>query len=352
MRLRRSRVDSPGLGRRRSGSGFTYLDVDGSPLRDPEQLQRCRDLVIPPAWQEVWICPTPDGHIQAVGTDDAGRRQYLYHPDWRARRDRAKHDHVLDLARALPAARERAAVDLHRRAMPRERALAVAFRLLDLGYFRMGSESYARTNGSYGLATLRKEHVTIGRDGRVWFDYTAKSGQRRRIMIEDEDLLTPLSMLRRRRGGGAELLAYKRGPSWFDLTSTDVNGYLKELLGPEASAKDFRTWHANVLAAVALARVADEARRDGRELSATARRRAVTAAVKEVAAYLGNTPAVCRASYIDPKLLDLFERGETVPAHIARRAYADLPDDPAVADVEVPPSTDDTAESAVLRLLA
>lgn len=351
MRLRRSRLDMPGFGRRRTGKDFAFLDADGAPLREPEHLERCRRLVIPPAWQEVWICPWPNGHIQATGVDAAGRRQYLYHEAWRARRDRAKHEKVLEVARALPGARAAVEEQLALPGMPRERALAVAFRLLDQGYFRIGGERYAERNGTFGLSTLEKRHVTIARDGRLWFDYTAKSGQRRRLVIDDPALVGPVTMLRRRRGGGAELLAYRDGGTWRDMSSADINGYLKELLGPEATAKDFRTWHATVLAAVALARSQDEAVRAGRRLSTTARRKAATAAVKEVAAYLGNTPAVCRASYVDPHVIELFDRGQTIPARLARRAYAGLPEI-ADGDVEVPPDADDDVESAVLRLLS
>ncbi|WP_127571205.1 DNA topoisomerase IB [Georgenia faecalis] len=336
MRLRRVRVDSPGLTRRRAGKGFVYLDADGARVTDPEVLSRCKALVIPPAWREVWISPAPNGHIQAVGIDDAGRKQYLYHPAWRERRDRAKHSHVLQVARALPAARERTAVDLARTGMPRDKALAVAFRLLDRGFFRVGGETYAERNGSFGLATIRKDHVRLRRDGSVVFDYLAKSGQRRQLVLEDPDLRAPVAMLRRRRGGGEELLAYRRRGEWVDITSADINAHVKELLGADASAKDFRTWHGTVLAALALARADDVA-------TSRKRQRAVRAAVVEVSEHLGNTPTVCRASYIDPKVIDLFDRGQAVPRELAERAAgpAPLPDDER-AEVE----------EAVLDLLA
>ncbi|MEE6272817.1 DNA topoisomerase IB [Georgenia wangjunii] len=319
MRLRRVSVDSPGLTRRRAGKGFVYLDATGRRIDDPEVLERCKSLVIPPAWREVWICPVPNGHIQAVGTDDAGRRQYLYHPAWRERRDRAKHEHVLAMAGALPAARERAAVDLTRPGMPREKALAVAFTLLDRGFFRVGSEAYTEQNGSFGLATIRKEHVRIRRDGTIEFDYIAKSGQRRQLVLEaDADLRAPIATLRRRRGGGEELLAYRRSRQWFDITSGDINAHVKELLGPDSSAKDFRTWHGTVLAALALGRA---------EHASSARKRAkvVRAAVVEVSENLGNTPTVCRASYIDPQVIERYERGETVPRELAERAAQPVP---------------------------
>ena len=337
MRLRRVRVDRPGLSRRRAGSGFVYLDVDGTRVTDPDVLARCRALVIPPAWKDVWICPVVNGHIQAVGTDDAGRRQYLYHPAWRESRDAAKHERVLDLARRLPAARRQVTMDLARSGMPRERALAAAFRLLDIGFFRIGGETYAENNGSYGLATLLKRHVRIARDGEMTFAYLAKSGQSRRLVLRDKALVEPLTMMRRRRGGGEELLAYRRGGQWVDVTSADINDYVKERLGPDASAKDFRTWHGTVLAALELAVRAPGA------TTRTARKRAEREAVKAVAQYLGNTPAVSRSSYIDSRVLDLAERGRTIDLRLARRA--DNPGDPA------PPDTHGAVERAVLELL-
>lgn len=335
VRLRRASPDGPGYGRRRAGTGFTYLDVDGGRLTDADAVARCKALVIPPAWEDVWICPYPNGHIQAVGTDAAGRRQYLYHPAWRATRDAAKHDRVLELAERLPVARRRVTLDLRRPGLPRERALAVAFRLLDIGYFRVGGETYADENGSYGLATLQRGHVRIGRDGRLTFAYRAKSGQERRLELRDADLVEPLTTLRRRRGGGDELLAYRDGDGWRDVTSADINAYIKERLGPDASAKDFRTWHGTVLAALELAR-----RTPGAATTAELRR-AERAAVRSVAAYLGNTPAVARSSYVDARVLDLAARGETIDPALAPRAE----------NGEGPPDTRGAVESAVRELL-
>ena len=299
------RVDpaGPGWGRRRSGRGFVFLDEDGDPITDPAVKQRCRELVIPPAWQRVWICPDPQGHIQATGVDDAGRRQYLYHPAWRAARDALKHDRVLTVADRLPAARRRVRADLDQRGMPRTKALAVAFLLLDQGLFRLGSEPYTDEHGSFGLATIRKEHLRITRAGTAIFDYPGKSGVRSRVRIDDPDLLPALRALRRRRGGGPELLAYREpGPPvrWIDLTSADINDYVKSHLGEQASAKDFRTWHSTVLAAVALSH-------GPREETERAQQRRVREAVKLVARHLGNTPAVSRSSYIDPRVIDTFQ---------------------------------------------
>jgi DNA topoisomerase-1 len=301
----------PGWTRRRAGRGFVYLDELGRRLA-AEDAERCKLLVIPPAWEAVWICPAPNGHLQAVGTDDAGRRQYIYHEQWRLRRDQAKHDRVLSVAARLPLARRRVAKDLRLDGMPRERALAAAFRLLDLGFFRIGGEAYAEANNSFGLATVRKEHVSIDH-GTVIFDYVAKSGQERYVALADDLVRDAVRDLLRRRSGGPELLAYKEGRTWRDITSTDINAYIKIKVGGEVSAKDFRTWHGTVIAAVALAQANDAAR------TVAARKRAVSAAMKQVSIYLGNTPAVARKSYVDPRLVDLFENGATISPALAGR---------------------------------
>lgn len=320
-RLRRVRSGDPGWTRRAAGRGFTYLDEAGRRITDPEAIARCRDLVIPPAWRDVWICPAPNGHIQAMGTDDAGRRQYLYHPQWRARRDRLKHDHVVHLARRLPAARRTVAADLARPELDRAKVLALAFRLLDEAYFRAGGEAYAKENGSFGLATLRREHVRIADDG-VWFAYPAKSGQWREAQVRDPDVRVAVRDLLRRDDDQPDLLAWRNGDGgWHDVTTADILEDVKARLGPEARPKDFRTWHGTVLAAAALAQ--HEVPRSER-----ARRRVVAQAVREVAEELGNTPAVCRASYIDPRVIDLWERGQSIGRRRTRagaeRALIDL----------------------------
>ena len=295
----------PGWTRQREGEDFVYLDQSGGQLA-PEEAQRCQKLVIPPAWQEVWICPVPNGHIQAVGTDDAGRRQYLYHEQWRLKRDKNKHDRVLTVAAKLPTARRRVAKHLRLPGMPYERALGTAFRLLDLGFFRIGGEAYAESNHSYGLATIQKEHVSL--EGRsVVFDYIAKSGKERYIALGDDLVRAAVENLLARSEGGPELLAYQDDDGeWIDVSSTDINAYVKQVVGGEVSAKDFRTWHGTVIAAVALARANPVA------TSPSARKRAVSAAMKEVSLYLGNTPTVARASYVDPRLVDLFHDGATI----------------------------------------
>jgi DNA topoisomerase I len=234
-----------------------------------------------------------------------GRRQYRYHDEWRAQRDRDKHDRMLELARALPQLRRRLRRDLATDGLGRDRVLACAVRLLELGLFRVGGEPYVEENGSYGLATLRKRHVrAVG--GELRFDYPGKGSQRRVVTIGDAQVADVVRALKRRRGGGPELLAYKddRG-RWVDVRSSDINDYVQRALGPEFSAKDFRTWTATVLAAVALA--AEEDVETGRQ-----RRKAVVRVVQRVALVLGNTPAVARGSYVDPRVIERYEGGETV----------------------------------------
>jgi len=252
-RLKRVDCAEPGIRRIRRGRGFGYVDAAGARVDDPVVLQRISDLVIPPAWEDVWICPLPNGHIQATGTDAAGRRQYRYHDAWRQHRDREKHDRMLEFAAALPAARERMLADLARPTPDRLRVLGGAARLLDLGFFRIGSEEYAETNGSYGLATMRRDHVTCVR-GVLTFDYMAKSGKHREQSVADPDLCRLVRLLKRRRGGDDELLAYRDDAGeWVDVRSSDINAYLRAITGGEFTAKDFRTWHATVLCAVGLA---------------------------------------------------------------------------------------------------
>jgi DNA topoisomerase-1 len=303
-RLRRADCSGPGIARVRRGRGFSYVDDEGHPIDDPEVLARIRELAIPPAWRDVWICPYPNGHLQATGVDDAGRKQYRYHDEWRKRRDQEKFDDMVRFAHALPKLRERVASDLAgTEKLTRERVLACSVRLLDRGFFRIGSEEYTVQNESYGLATMRKEHLRIEQDEVMVFDYPSKSGQRRVQGIVDPDALAVVAKLRRRRGGGEELLVFQRGRQWHDVRSEDINAYVKEATGDDFSAKDFRTWSATVLSAVALAVSGEVA------ATKTGRQRAITRAIKEVAHYLGNTPAVCRASYIDPRVFDAYRGG-------------------------------------------
>jgi DNA topoisomerase-1 len=337
-RLRRVDCSGPGIRRRRQGRGFAYVDDEGRRIDDDEVLARIRELAIPPAWQEVWICPYPHGHLQATGTDAAGRKQYRYHDVWRARRDAEKFDDMVRFARALPALRAQVDADLSDCAAPtRACVLACAVRLLERGFFRIGSEEYAAQNDSYGLATMRKSHVRIEPGGQMVFRYPAKSGVRRLQGVMDEQACVVVATLKRRRGGGPELLAYKERGRWRDIRSEDINAYLKDATGGDFSAKDFRTWNATLLAAVALGVAGEVA------ATKTGRKRAVNRAIKEVAGYLGNTPAVCRASYIDPRVFDAYQAGLTIAPALAEVAESMAPGELLIHQPRL--------ESAVLDLL-
>jgi DNA topoisomerase-1 len=309
-RLRRADCSSAGLRRVRRGRGFSYEDAGGRHVDDSETVARIRELAIPPAWKEVWICPDPLGHIQATGFDEAGRKQYRYHDRWEQRRAARKYESMRSFARALPQLRRAVRRDLKQEGMPESRALATAVRLLDLGFFRIGGEQYAEENESFGVATVRREHVSRQGDELV-FDFPAKSNQRRVQSIRDQPVIEAVEAMRRRRGGPEDLLAYKDGRRWRDVRSTAINAYIQEYAGEEFSAKDFRTWHGTVLAALALA---------GEPAPATkaAGKRIVNAAVKEVSEALGNTPAVCRRSYIDPRVFDRYRNGDTLSEELGR----------------------------------
>jgi DNA topoisomerase-1 len=344
-RLRRSECATPGIARRRRGRGFEYLDPDGRHIDDPEVLERIAALAIPPAWREVWVCMDPRGHLQATGLDAAGRKQYLYHELWRSHRDRQKFDSMLGFGHALPRLRHRVQRDIKPAAEPRQGkllsaeltapvVLACAVRLLDLGFFRIGSEDYTERNESYGLTTMLRKHVTIA-DGEIVFDFPAKSGQRRVQALADKQVMEVLAALKRRRSG-TQLLAYHDSHQrWVEVNAEQVNDYIKQHAGGEFTAKDFRTWNATVLAALALAAQEPAASRAQRE-------RDVRSAIEAVAGYLGNTPAVCRASYVDPRVIDRYHAGVTI---------AETLDNPRANDLSKP-STRKRVESAVLDLLA
>jgi DNA topoisomerase IB len=311
VRLRRVSPQMKGWTRRRVGRNFTYLDGTGTTL-PPNDVERIRALAIPPAWRDVWICPYPNGHVQALGTDDAGRRQYLYHPDWRTQRDQLKFDRVKVAGARLARARERMIDDLRTEGMPLERAAATATRLLDLGYFRIGSDAYADANGSFGLTTLERRHVR--RQGQdLVFSFVGKSGVEHSITISDPDVIESLDLMRRRRGGSTRLLAYRGEARWADLDASAVNSYIAAMVAGDLTAKDFRTWHATVLAAVALAESPEKGD------TTASLKRAVKAAVEEVAAYLGNTATIARTSYVDPRVIDQYESGVTIASTLARR---------------------------------
>ncbi|MBV9661601.1 MAG: DNA topoisomerase IB [Acidimicrobiales bacterium] len=327
-RLRRSDCTKPGISRRRRGRGFSYAHPDGRRISDEETLSRIRALAIPPAWSDVWICPWPNGHIQATGTDSAGRRQYRYHDQWRIDRDHDKFDRVAEFAEALPGLRAKVKRDLGKAALGRERVLAAIVRLLDVGLFRIGGEAYAEANATFGVSSLRKKHVAI-RSGVMAFDYPAKGSAERRVEIDDADAGEVVGALLRRQTGGPHLFAYRRGRQWVKVRSKDVNDYVKDAAGKGFSAKDFRTWSATVLAAAELAEQvpAPSSKRE--------RRASINQAVTEVARRLGDTPAVSRRSYIDPRVVDQYEDGHTIDKNLARRARRGDGPHPAVEEAVV-----------------
>lgn len=334
MAVREVDCNGPGIRRRGAGKGFYFVDEDGTRIDDDEVVERVRALAIPPAWTDVWICADPKGHIQATGVDAKGRRQYRYHDEWREQRDREKHDRMLRFARRLPMLREQVERDLALDGMPRAKVLAASVRLLELGFFRVGGEAYAEENDTYGLATLRKGHVKVRGDTLV-FDYDAKSGQRRTCEIEDPDVREVVVALRRRRAPAEEeLLAYRGDDgSWVDVKSADINAYIQAAIGDEFTAKDFRTWVGTVLAAAGLAA-------EDPDQSESARRRAVATVVRKVAEQLGNTPAVARSAYIDPRVVERFERDDTVSD-----VLEDLDEDDLIGGLP------DELEDAVVRLI-
>jgi DNA topoisomerase I len=325
MRLRRSKLDKPGYGRRRSGKGFIYLDTDGSRLTDQAAIERIKALVIPPAWTDVWISTDERGHIQATGYDAAGRKQYLYHRVWRTTRDEQKFDHALEVAEKLPEMRERLCGDLSSRGLTRSRVLAAITRLLDMGMFRVGSAQYAdrEEDPSYGLSTLRPDHVrTAG--GCVVLEFPGKGGVEHARSVDDGEVCQVLRDLKRRRKNEKRLFAYWAGREWRPVHADEINEYLREISHEEMSAKDFRTWHGTVKAAEELAEI-------GPQPTKAKRKKAVSHAMKEVAELLGNTPTVARQSYVDPRVVDLYEEGK-------------------VADVD-PADPQENTEEAVLDLL-
>ncbi|MFF0490496.1 DNA topoisomerase IB [Nocardia sp. NPDC004068] len=332
MRLRRVTPYGCGLSRVRRGRGFSYVDDAGDPITDDEVTQRIHDLAIPPAWRKVWICPHSNGHIQAVGVDAAGRRQYLYHEQWRRDRDEEKFDRVLEVAAKLPALREQVCRDLSRPGLDRRRVEAVALGLLDRGVFRVGGEEYAEEHGTRGVATLLREQVRVSGD-EMLFDYVAKGGIRRRVRIAEPELARAVRALRRNRHPSGRLLIYGKGEDLHELHSGDINTRFKELVGEDHSAKDFRTWQATVLAAAGLAAV---------DCPPSQRRRnsTIRQVMVEVSDALGNTPTVARNSYVDPRVIEAWEHGDTIEPALRRARRAPTDDDRQAI-----------IERAVLRLL-
>jgi DNA topoisomerase IB len=335
-RLRRSDSSAPGYTRERRADGFAYLDSSGSPIADPQTLARIHALVIPPAWRDVWICPDPLGHLQATGVDAAGRRQYLYHELWREQQDQLKFLHMEQFARALPEMRESLLATMdHGRELDRGRVLACAIRLLDVGMFRVGSDVYEKEDGHLGLSTIAKSNVSITADG-ILFDYVAKEGVRQVHLVRDPPCVEVVSALKRRRGGGAHLLAFRERGAWHQVHAHLINERLKALIGDSFSAKNFRTWNGTLLAAVSVATKGAEAR------SERARQRAIAQATRDVAEVLGNTPAVARSSYIDPRVFDRYLTGSTLTSALQAIERRGLDEEQRRAEIE----------RAVLELLA
>ena len=294
--------EDPGFRRVRSGSGFRFVDHTGAAVPEREA-DRARGLVIPPAWREVWIARQPNAHIQAVGTDEAGRRQYTYHADWSKRQDKGKYARALQLAEALPRARARVTQSLRRSDVDRERVLAVSFRLLDQVAPRVGNARYFVSNGSRGLTTLQRRDATVEGD-LIRLSVPAKSGKRAELSLKDAEVAALMAELATGRSRAA-LLSYRRGRRRVPLTPGDVNAYVRSLTGGPFSAKDFRTLRGTILAAEALAEA-------GVAATKNERKKVELATVRAAAAALGNTPAVARSSYIDPRVFSLYRRGHTM----------------------------------------
>ena len=329
--LRFASDGQPGIARRRAGRGFTYLDPDGRRITDPETIARIRSIVIPPAWTDVWICPWPNGHLQATGRDARGRKQYRYHPRYRARRDGAKFERLVAFARALPRIRDQVDRDLGRTGLPREKVLAAVVRLLELTLIRVGNDEYARLNRSFGLTTLRDRHATV-RGSEIRFRFRGKSGQEHDVGLRDRRLAAVVK--RCRDLPGQELFQYRDADGDIrDVASDDVNDYLAAI-APGITAKDFRTWAGTVLAFRAL-RATGEGETD-RE-----KQRNVTAAIRATADDLGNTPAVARSAYVHPAVVDAYLDGRIRAALVEAAEDTDQP----------PGATDADEERAVIALL-
>lgn len=330
--LRYVHTDRPGITRHRAGTGFFYRDSGAERITDKETIARIKALAIPPAWTDVWICPSANGHIQATGRDAKGRKQYRYHPRWREVRDETKYEHVLAFGRALPTIRKRVDTDLRRQGLPKEKVLAAIVRLLETTLIRVGNDQYARENRSFGLTTMRDRHADI--DGAtVTFEFNGKSGVEQEVELHDRRLARIVK--RCQDIPGQELFQYYDDDGQRqDVSSDDVNAYLKEISGADFTAKDFRTWAGTKLAAEALAEFASFD-------SESAAKKNVVAAIERVAARLGNTTTICRRCYVHPAVIDAYLDGDTVES-IRDRADREL----AESLHELPPE-----EAAVLMLL-
>jgi DNA topoisomerase-1 len=329
--LRHARDDRPGLTRRRSGRGFSYRDVDGRPIRDRETIERIRKIVIPPAWTDVWICPAPNGHLQATGRDARGRKQYRYHPRYRSRRDGAKFERLIAFAKALPAIRKQVEHDLALPGLRREKVVAAVVRLLELTLIRVGNDEYARLNRSFGLTTLRNRHAAV-EGTAITFRFRGKSGLQHEVGLRDRRLA---GVVRRCRDlPGQELFQYVGEDGVpHDIASDDVNAYLAGI-APGITAKDFRTWAGTVLAYRALRAI-------GKGSTDLEKQRNIAAAIRQTADNLGNTPAVARQAYVHPAVVDAYLDGRI---RTALMTAAEDSDDP-------PGATEPDEERAVVALL-
>ncbi len=327
--LVRSDPRGPGITRVRNGDGFRYCGPSGAQIAERDTLVRIAQLAIPPAWRDVWISLDPLGHIQATGVDSRGRTQYRYHQLWREQRDTQKFAHMLRFASALPDLRTATTYDLRRRGMSRERVVAGAVRLIDLGLFRIGGEKYAELDHHYGATTLEKRHVTVTHDGLL-FDYVAKEGKHRAVTVTDAAVLPIVRQLARSNNGLEPLFCWEGAGLWHVLHSHDVSSYIASHAGGHFTAKEFRTWNATVLMALALANAAPSRTERGRN-------RLIAASVRQVAGWLGDTPTVARKSYIDPALISRYESEGELPG---------IPVAPAMLPAPA------TAEMAVAALLS
>jgi DNA topoisomerase I len=322
----------PGIRRKKSSKGFTYVRPDGTKLSDPQVVRRIRSLAIPPAWTNVWICPVADGHIQATGRDAKGRKQYRYHPQFREVRESTKYEHIVAFANALPAIRAKVREHIARRGLPREKVLATVVHLLETTLIRVGNDDYAKQNQSYGLTTLKNRHVAV-EGSEVRFRFTGKSGKQWSLKVRDRRVAKIIKACQELPG--QELLQYvDEDGKQQDVTSSDVNQYLKEITGQDITAKDFRTWAGTVLAALALKEV------ESFDTAAQAKRN-LRMAIERVAARLGNTPTICRKCYVHPEVLTLYLDGSLV-LDIKSEVESELRDELAGLQPE---------EAAVLALL-
>ncbi len=305
----------PGWTRVRAGKGWRFLDQHGTTITGQDR-ERVAALAIPPAWDDVWISPHENGHLQATGVDAAGRTQYLYHPEWVHRRNVAKYERVVEIAVALPELRRYVREHIEAADASREHTAAVAVRLLDSGAFRVGNDVYADKNGTFGLTTLERRHVR-GRGDALTISFTGKSGVDHSVTIDEPRVVDALNRMRRRRSGGPRLLEYRAAAVLTALDSADVNSYLRETTGLDVTAKDLRTWAGTVIAAEMLALTPESGG------SKASRARAVKQAMTAVSEALGNTPTVARSSYVDPRLITMYEHGRTLPEAVLDADYAD-----------------------------